>query len=168
MPIEVEAHQWFPPGDIRHVPVEGVVHHPPLVRYSADGKLYYVTGSDQLTTQWLSVEKVPIEEAEKFKGNGFDGMAGFNHNGHRYGRKVYPFATYEIKSGKEEPVDRESDLYLDYGSAEGWKGHPAGTSYIDTLEGRMSVKPGDWVITGVKGERYPCKPDIFEATYEPA
>lgn len=38
--------------------------------------------------------------------------------------------------------------------------------YIDTLEGRMIVSPGDWIITGVKGEKYPCKPDIFEATYE--
>ena len=31
----------------------------------------------------------------------------------------------------------------------------------------MTCIPGDWIITGVKGERYPCKPDIFEATYEP-
>lgn len=38
--------------------------------------------------------------------------------------------------------------------------------YIDTLEGRMTAYPGDWIITGVKGERYPCKPDIFDATYE--
>lgn len=38
--------------------------------------------------------------------------------------------------------------------------------YIDTLEGKMWVGEGDWIITGVKGERYPCKPDIFEATYE--
>lgn len=38
---------------------------------------------------------------------------------------------------------------------------------IDTLEGRMTASPGDWVIRGVKGEFYPCKPDIFEATYEP-
>jgi len=37
---------------------------------------------------------------------------------------------------------------------------------IKTLEGWMSVNSGDWIITGVKGERYPCKPDIFEATYE--
>jgi hypothetical protein len=37
---------------------------------------------------------------------------------------------------------------------------------IKTLEGAMTVSPGDWIITGVKGERYPCKPDIFEATYE--
>ena len=40
--------------------------------------------------------------------------------------------------------------------------------YIETLEGRMSVDVGDWIITGVKGEHYPCKPDIFEMTYEPA
>lgn len=38
--------------------------------------------------------------------------------------------------------------------------------WIDTLEGGHIVCPGDWIITGVKGERYPCKPDIFAATYE--
>lgn len=38
---------------------------------------------------------------------------------------------------------------------------------IDTLEGRMYASPGDWVIRGVAGEFYPCKPSIFEATYEP-
>lgn len=37
---------------------------------------------------------------------------------------------------------------------------------IETLEGFHVVTPGDWIITGVKGERYACKPDIFEATYE--
>jgi len=37
---------------------------------------------------------------------------------------------------------------------------------IYTLEGKMNADIGDWIITGVKGERYPCKPDIFEATYE--
>ena len=38
---------------------------------------------------------------------------------------------------------------------------------IDTLEGQMVALPGDWIIRGVQGEHYPCKPDIFEATYEP-
>lgn len=38
--------------------------------------------------------------------------------------------------------------------------------WIDTLEGGHVVCPGDWIITGVKGERYPCKPDIFLATYD--
>lgn len=39
---------------------------------------------------------------------------------------------------------------------------------IRTLEGDMAAAPGDWIIRGVKGEIYPCKPDIFAATYEPA
>lgn len=38
---------------------------------------------------------------------------------------------------------------------------------IHTLEGDMTAMPGDWIITGIKGEQYPCKPDIFLATYEP-
>ena len=38
---------------------------------------------------------------------------------------------------------------------------------IQTLEGCMTASPGDWIITGVNGEQYPCKPDIFEKTYEP-
>ena len=40
--------------------------------------------------------------------------------------------------------------------------------YIDTPEGRLTVQPGDWVITGVAGENYPCKPDIFDKLYIPA
>lgn len=46
-----------------------------------------------------------------------------------------------------------NNLYIDHG-------------WIDTMEGGHIVCPGDWLITGVKGERYPCKPDIFEETYE--
>lgn len=38
--------------------------------------------------------------------------------------------------------------------------------YIETLEGVMHASPGDWIITGVNGEKYPCKPDIFKKTYE--
>ena len=52
--------------------------------------------------------------------------------------------------------------------------HPAQNSemadklgWIETLEGGHVVTPGDWIIKGVKGEFYPCKPDIFEATYDP-
>ena len=43
-----------------------------------------------------------------------------------------------------------------------------GHGWVDTLEGGHIVCPGDWIITGVKGEHYPCKPDIFELTYEVA
>ena len=53
--------------------------------------------------------------------------------------------------------------------------HPAGLILdpkrrcveVPTLEGTMTAQVGDWIITGVKGERYPCKPDIFAMTYEP-
>jgi len=38
--------------------------------------------------------------------------------------------------------------------------------FVETKEGRMHASPGDWIIRGVMGELYPCKPDIFEATYE--
>ena len=38
--------------------------------------------------------------------------------------------------------------------------------YIETLEGVMHASPGDWIITGVNGEKYPCKPDIFKKTYD--
>jgi hypothetical protein len=53
-----------------------------------------------------------------------------------------------------------------------WDGHPARGEVhrwmlsIKTLEGRMRVDPNDWIIKGVEGELYPCKPDIFAATYD--
>jgi hypothetical protein len=40
--------------------------------------------------------------------------------------------------------------------------------FIETMEGQMRAQPGDWIIRGIKGEIYPCKPDIFAATYEDA
>lgn len=43
-----------------------------------------------------------------------------------------------------------------------------GSLWIDTLEGEMRADKNDWIIKGVKGEFYPCKPDIFAATYDPA
>lgn len=43
-----------------------------------------------------------------------------------------------------------------------------GAMFIRTLEGDMKAQLGDWIIRGVAGEFYPCKPDIFDATYEPA
>lgn len=44
--------------------------------------------------------------------------------------------------------------------------HPGGKLIVETLEGSMTASDGDWIIKGVKGEIYPCKPDIFEQTYE--
>jgi hypothetical protein len=54
------------------------------------------------------------------------------------------------------------------------RGEPGSITFSDgklrimTLEGEHTASPGDWIIQGVKGELYPCKPDIFAATYEPA
>ena len=45
-------------------------------------------------------------------------------------------------------------------------GHGGKTLFIHTLEGKMECSLMDWVIRGVQGECYPCKPDIFEQTYE--
>ncbi len=50
---------------------------------------------------------------------------------------------------------------------ERWRGGPD-YALIETLEGQMKAEFGDWIIKGVVGEIYPCKPDIFEATYESA
>lgn len=46
-------------------------------------------------------------------------------------------------------------------------GRKGGALFIRTLEGDMTVSDGDYIIKGVNGELYPCKPDIFEKTYEP-
>lgn len=53
---------------------------------------------------------------------------------------------------------RGTVVYEDETSKTGWS--------VDTLEGKHEVTPDDYIITGVKGEKYPVKPDIFELTYE--
>lgn len=80
---------------------------------------------------------------------------------------------------RKKPVVIEAVQYVPGGSTliEAWMiGHDAREAFgvsgrnvlITTLEGVMTAEPGDWIIRGVKGEFYPCKPDIFEATYEAA
>ncbi|MDR4318691.1 Prophage Lp2 protein 33 [Niallia circulans] len=74
---------------------------------------------------------------------------------------------------RKKPVVVEAELYRE-GLEDGFTLAPIAENvrgvvmkpYIKTLEGDMIVSPGDYIITGVKGERYPCKPDIFEQTYE--
>ncbi|MGG7510879.1 hypothetical protein [Plantibacter sp. YIM 135249] len=48
----------------------------------------------------------------------------------------------------------------------GMQGTKVSHALIETLEGTMTAELGDWIIRGVHGEFYPCKPDIFAATYE--
>ncbi len=64
------------------------------------------------------------------------------------------------------PRQWPSDVVLNPAGRHGDCNEPA-CFVIPTLEGDMTVTPGDWIITDVKGERYPCTPDIFEQTYEP-
>lgn len=70
-------------------------------------------------------------------------------------------ATQWFKAGDHPAVEMKEPPY-DYGV------DTSPIPWIKTLEGGHVVTPGDWIITGIKGEHYPCKPDIFDATYEPA
>ncbi len=70
---------------------------------------------------------------------------------------------------RKKPVVVEAEQF--WPGTEPWpdgvKGCVGYPFWVDTLEGdHHIVLPGDWIITGVKGEKYPCKPDIFETTYE--
>jgi len=74
---------------------------------------------------------------------------------------------------KKKPVVIEATQWFKHGDHPKVTIMPRGSEsvaygWVHTLEGGHIVTPGDWIITGVKGEHYPCKPDIFEATYEPA
>jgi hypothetical protein len=61
--------------------------------------------------------------------------------------------------GVEEFIQKQTEDVQGYKSTlYGWR--------VTTLEGPLIVSAGDWIITGVKGEKYPCKPDVFEMTYE--
>jgi hypothetical protein len=76
---------------------------------------------------------------------------------------------------KRKPVVIEAELYdgtatsveriMDMGGTRGINNSPEGL-YIVTFEGIIKADKGDWVIKGVSGERYPCKPDTFEMMYE--
>lgn len=64
-------------------------------------------------------------------------------------------------------ADEYPQWFFDIGLDAGVVGElVSGGVEIDTLEGTMHADDGDYIIKGVKGELYPCKPDVFEATYE--
>lgn len=87
----------------------------------------------------------------------------------KFRKKPVEVNAYQFKGGVEN--DRfafERWVFNHGGKTSNW--FFDGTEYVSfaivTLEGAMTVSKGDWVIKGVKGEFYPCKPDIFEATYD--
>jgi hypothetical protein len=69
-------------------------------------------------------------------------------------------------AGMDMPEDDKDTLHHILRGSE-WESGEDETLLIHTIEGVMTARPGDWVIRGIKGECYPCKPDIFAATYEP-
>lgn len=85
-----------------------------------------------------------------------------------------------IKKYRKKPVVIEAIKFVDDAAVitkiSGWVGDEIRIDYgqeppilkIATLEGMMQAMPGDYIIKGVNGEFYPCKPDIFEKTYEGA
>lgn len=90
-------------------------------------------------------KKPVVIEAVRWDGNNADDVLAFINADHRW----------------KEGLDSE------YVEGPGIGHIPAlGQLEIPTLEGPITASPGDWIIRGVKGELYPCKPDIFDATYE--
>jgi len=77
--------------------------------------------------------------------------------------------TYEVAKGKEPvpqwAVDAQKNGALKIIVTD--KLHGSQYGIIETLEGKMEANANDWIIQGVKGEIYACKPDIFSLTYEP-
>lgn len=83
----------------------------------------------------------------------------------RYRKKPVEIEAFQVKADFGAPKPRWFTDAIMRGDV--W-GQGGGNPYwtIKTLEGEMRAKLGDYIIQGVKGEIYPCKPDIFEATYE--
>ncbi len=95
-------------------------------------------------TPWFKSGDHPEDDRETFTGS--DGKPFLGE-----GKIVRYYRTPDIDG--QVPCQHCGDIMHNHG-------------WIDTLEGGHVVCPGDWIITGVKGERYPCKPDIFAATYD--
>ena len=96
-------------------------------------------------------KKKPVEiEAKQFRRNAFD---------------VCDWAddTYLVPQGCEHAMRHEHEY--DRGNGHILENAPA-FLVVKTLEGNHRADEGDWIIKGVQGEFYPCKPDIFEATYD--
>lgn len=66
----------------------------------------------------------------------------------------------------DQPVPETFDKWCNDVGFHDWESDRDAGIVINTLEGAMRADPGDWIIRGVNGEFYPCKPDIFEKTYE--
>ncbi|WP_017728508.1 hypothetical protein [Halalkalibacterium ligniniphilum] len=82
----------------------------------------------------------------------------------KYRKKPVVIEAVQFTGKNEEEIERFVDKPLDKLKVMGERETVA--LFIETLEGEMTANVGDYIIKGINGEFYPCKPDIFEKTYE--
>jgi hypothetical protein len=85
----------------------------------------------------------------------------------KFRKKPIVIEARKFETNNDQDDRNMNELVLWVRGLGGHAQHDRTDIYIDTLEGQMQARVGDWIIRGVKGEFYPCKPDIFAATYEP-
>lgn len=83
----------------------------------------------------------------------------------RYRKKSVVIEAYQLPWLSDD-LPASFHEWCDRVGFENFESGRSGTLLIATREGVMEAQPNDWIIKGVKGEFYPCKPDIFAATYE--
>ena len=84
----------------------------------------------------------------------------------RYRKKPVVIEAMQF-DGTEDSFEDVAEWMASHGESLGATLGEVACLHIFTLEGEMRADPGDWIIRGVQGEFYPCKPDIFDETYEP-
>lgn len=147
---EVEAVIWQPGMELPHVK-----QHDPQIVYSRDEKLFYLTGLDILpgegrtpfrgASEWLSVEADP--ETGKFN--------------------VYPFAFWDVKSGRSETATPESPLVQRYLQLVKVQHPPLPRALVKTEAHHDWIYPGDYVVTYPNGVVRGVPKAEFEATFKP-
>ncbi len=133
------------PGDIKAGTEVDLNSFPVLMEFSKKESVDVIIKALQEVKQSMSQET-----------NGGESMK-------RYRKKPVIIEAVQWKEGDTHPAVMDRALL-----SEEWcyNNSSDGRYYINTLEGEHIVKDGDYIIKGVKGEHYPCKPDIFEMTYE--
>lgn len=85
----------------------------------------------------------------------------------KYRKKPIVIEAFKYQLGMEDGFQRDYDPYMCACCQDSCHGCKNYKPYINTLEGKLYISPGDYIVIGINGERYPVKPDIFEQTYEP-
>jgi hypothetical protein len=154
---------YLGPWVVGYVEYDSLSSRDDTLKYVATCKLPGVTGRTRFST--AAEAKTDVESAVKR----WLSRLPIEH-------KTAKYQESRIMKFRKKPVVIEAERYdgtiesveriMDMGGTREIKNSPEGL-YIITLEGTMKANIGDWIIRGVKGELYPCKPDIFDATYEP-